>query len=97
MARVTATKGNRLTKKPEVAIQDSIRKLIKSLMEMNFATKEFKDLQTLQNSKKAEILQTILDNFGEAIFVMVDSAVVNELQLIDEDENDAEEQISDGY
>ncbi len=95
MARVTATKNNRLNKKPELAVDDAIRKLVKASMEMNFNSKDFKHLVGLSNQEKGHILQTVIDAFGEAIFVTVDSAVANELSLIGDDGDDADNQAND--
>jgi len=87
MARVVATKGNRLTKKPEIAIEDNIRRLIKSLIEFHLTQKEFKKLN-LAVQQKSEVLNNVLDGFGDAIFTQVDCAVANELSLIGDDDDD---------
>ena len=93
MPRVTAKKSN-LTKKPELEIEDSLRRLIKSSMEVNLRGKEFDKLD-LTSSQKSEILGTVLDNFGEAVYLVVNSAVVNELSLFEDDEAGNEGTTSD--
>jgi hypothetical protein len=98
MARTTATKSSRLKQKPEAEIDTAIRKLIKCLLEFNLnANKEFKNVD-LNNNARGEIVSLVTENFGEAIFTLVDSAVVQEISLsIDDEDPDDQGDRTDDY
>ena len=98
MARVTAVAGTR--KKPkkslEVKLDDAIRAIIKTKIEIELEGSYEKISEQVQPKIKKELIDFLVANFGIAIETIVECAVVNELEMISDEHDSEEEEEEDG-